>query len=134
MSTIKSQRNTSEMEFLATARTLQKQTAARCVSMPKRYTFYGNIELYAISKRIYAAVKKGNSVYPLNQHEVQMRRDYFIEASCELQDYVSQLELHYEIVQFDAKIIKELMALAEHEIVLVKAVMKKDRERYKDLP
>ena len=134
MSTIKSKRNTSELEFLANARELQKQTVARCVNMPKRYTFYGNAELYAISKRIYAACKMGNSIYPLNQHEVQVRRDYFMKANCELQDYVSQLELHYEIVKFDEKIIKELMHLAEHEIVLVKAVLKKDRERYKDLP
>lgn len=134
MATLKSQRNESEMEFLATARELQKQTVTRCVNMPKRYTFYGNVELAAITKRVYAAVKKANSIYPLNQHEAQKRRDYFIEAGCELQDFISQLELHFEIVKFDAKVLKELSSLAEHEIVLVKAVMKKDRERYKNLP
>lgn len=134
MSTIKSKRNESEMEFLANARALQKQTVTRCVNMPKRYTFYGNTELAAIAKRVYAAVKKGNSVYPLNQHEVQIRRDYFMEALCELQDFISQLELHYEIVKFEGKILLELSGLAEHEIALVKAVMKRDRERYKDLP
>lgn len=133
MSVIKSQRSTSDMQFLHTARELESKTRRRCVSAPKRFTFYGLQELWLTSRHIHGNVKKGNSVYPQNQHEAQIRKDYFIYALSELQDYVSQLELLIEDSVLTTTASKELSALVDTEIRLVKAVIKSDKSRYANL-
>lgn len=122
------------MEFIATARKLEMHTIRKCVNFPKRYTFYVSQPLAAASTRVYENVKKGNSIYPTNQHEVQMRRDYFLVAHAELQSMVSQLEVAAELFGIDADAMKYWMELVDTEIRLVKAVLKNDRARYKDLP
>ena len=116
------------MEFLATARKLQIYTIQKCVNFPKRYTFYVSQPLANAATRIYEDVKRGNSIYPLNQHEVQMRRDFF------LQSMISQLEVAQELFGIEMETLKYWMDIVDTEIRLVKAVIKNDRARYKDLP
>ena len=135
LSVIKSKRGESEAEFLANARALQAYTIRRCVNaIPKRYTFYIGQNIAAIATRVYELVKCGNSIYPLNQHEAQMRRDYFLRAHAELQNLISQIELANEIIQFEDQVLPEWSRLIGNEIRLVKGILKADRERYKDLP
>ena len=135
MSVIKSKRGESEAEFLANARALQAYTIRKCVNaIPKRYTFYIGQNIAAIATRVYELVKCGNSIYPLNQHEAQMRRDYFLRAHAELQNLISQIELANEIIQFEDQVLPEWSRLIGNEIRLVKGILKADRERYKDLP
>lgn len=135
MSVIKSKRGESEAEFLANARALQAYTIRRCVNaIPKRYTFYIGQNIAAIATRVYELVKCGNSIYPLNQHEAQIRRDYFLRAHAELQNLISQIELANEIIQFEDQVLPEWSRLIGNEIRLVKGILKADRERYKDLP
>ncbi len=134
MSVIKSKRSTSDMEFIANARRLQIYTIQKCVNFPKRYTFYVSQPIANAATRIYEDVKRGNSIYPLNQHEVQMRRDCFIRANMELQSMISQLEVAQELFGIEMETLKYWMTIIDTEIRLVKAVMKADRERYKNLP
>lgn len=135
MSVIKSKRGESEAEFLANARALQAYTIRKCVNaIPKRYTFYIGQNIAAIATRVYELVKCGNSIYPLNQHEAQIRRDYFLRAHAELQNLISQIELANEIIQFEDQVLPEWSRLIGNEIRLVKGILKADRERYKDLP
>ena len=134
LSVIKSKRSTSDMEFLATARKLEIYTIQKCVNFPKRYTFYVSQPLAAAATRIYEDVKRGNSIYPLNQHEVQIRRDYFLHANAELQSMISQLEVAQELFGIEMDTLKYWMDIVDTEILLVKAVLKSDRARYKDLP
>ena len=135
LSVIKSKRGESEAEFLANARALQAYTIRKCVNaIPKRYTFYIGQNIAAIATRVYELVKCGNSIYPLNQHEAQIRRDYFLRAHAELQNLISQIELANEIIQFEDQVLPEWSRLIGNEIRLVKGILKADRERYKDLP
>ena len=134
MSVIKSKRSTSEMEFLYNARQLQIHTIKKVANFPKRYTFYVSQPIAACATRIHECVKCANSIYPLNQHEVQMRRDYFLRANAELNNLVSQIEVANELFGIDMDALKYWMNMVELEIRLVKAVMKSDRERYKNLP
>lgn len=134
MSVVRSERAVSELEFLNNARKLEIFTIQKCVNaIPKRYTFFIANKLADSATAVYSYVKKGNSIYPINAHEVQIRRDYFLRAHAELQSLVSQLEIAYEIVHFDMKILKEWAKLINDEIMLIKAVIKKDKERYKNL-
>ena len=134
MSVIKSKRAESEMEFIHTARQLQIHTIQKCVNFPKRYTFYVSQPLAAAATRIHEYVKCANSIYPLNRHEVQMRRDYLIRAKAELNSMISQLEVANELFGIEGDKMKFWVDIIDREIRLVKGTMKKDRERYKDLP
>ena len=134
MSVLLKNRNESEAQFINTARELEAKTRRRCVNAPKRYTFYGLQELWATARRIHSYTKQANSVFPTNQREAQIRRDFFIHARTNLQDYVSQLELLLEDNILTPTAGEELARLVAYEDRLVKAVMKSDKARYKDLP
>ena len=134
LAVIKSKRSTSEMEFLATARKLEIYTIQKCVNFPKRYTFYVSQPIANAATRIYEDVKRGNSVYPTNQHEAQLRRDYFLSAYAELQSMISQLEVAQELFGIEPDTLKYWMEMVDAEISLVRAVLKNDRARYKGLP
>lgn len=122
------------MEFLATARKLQIYTIQKCANFPKRYTFYVSQPLANAATRVYEYVKCANSIYPLNQHEAQLRRDCFIKANAELNSIASQLEVAQELFGIDMETLMYWAEMVNTEIKLVKAVMKNDRDRYKDLP
>ena len=134
MSVIKSKRAESEMEFIHNARQLQIYTIQKCVGFPKRYTFYISQPLSNCATRIHEYVKCANSIYPLNQHEAQMRRDYLLRANAELNSLVSQIEVANELFGIESNKMKFWMDIVEKEIRLIKGTMKKDRERYRDLP
>lgn len=134
MAVIKSNRTESEMEFIHTARQLQIHTIQKCVNFPKRYTFYVGQPMAECATRIHEYVKCANSIYPLNQHEAQMRRDYLLRANAELNSLISQIEVAGELFGLEPDKMKFWMEIVEKEIRLVKGTMKKDRERYKDLP
>jgi len=134
LAVIKSKRTESEMEFIHTARQLQIYTLQKCVNFPKRYTFFVSQPIADAATRIHEDVKRANSVYPTNQHEVQLRRDYLLRANAELNSLVSQIEVAAELFGIEPDTLRYWMEIVEKEIRLVKAVLKKDRERYKDLP
>lgn len=134
MAVIKSNRAESDMEFIHTARQLQIHTIQKCVNFSKRYTFYVGQPMAECATRIHEYVKCANSIYPLNQHEVQMRRDYLLRANAELNSLISQIEVAGELFGLEPDKMKFWMEIVEKEIRLVKGTMKKDRERYKDLP
>lgn len=134
MSVIKSERSTSEMQFLYTARELQIYSIKKCVNFPKRYTFYVSQPLANIATRIYENVKLGNSIYPTNKHEAQIRMDYFLKAKAELNNMVSQVEVAKELFSIGPDVVKHWMVLISTEIKLVSAVIKTDRAKYKNLP
>ena len=134
MSVIKSKRSTSEIQFLHTARELQIYSIQKCAHFPKRYTFYVSQPLAACATRIHEDVKRGNSIYPTNQHEAQMRLDYFLNARAELYNLVSQIEVARELFNIEEHVIKYWMEMIDTELRLVKALIKTDRARYKNLP
>lgn len=134
LSVIKSKRGESDMEFVHTARQLQIYSIQKVVGFPKRYTFYTSKTIADAATQIHEDVKRANSIFPLNQHEVQIRRDYLLRANANLYNLVSQIEVAQELFGLESNVMRFWMELVEKEIRLVKAVLKRDRERYKDLP
>lgn len=134
MSVLKSNRKESEVEFLYVARQLQIHSIKKCVAFPKRYTFYIAQPIANSATNIHKYVKCANSTYPTNQHEAQMRRDYFLRANAELNSLVSQIEVAAEMFGIEEKAMMYWTEMVSKEIRLVKGAMKKDKERYKDLP
>lgn len=134
MSVVRSKRGESDMEFVHTARELQIYTIKKCISFPKRYTFYISQPISEAATHIHQLVKMANSIYPLNAHEAQMRRDYLLRANAELNSLISQIEVAHELFGLEHNVMKFWMDIVDREIRLVKGTLKKDRERYKNLP
>lgn len=133
MSVIKSKRNESGMEFIHNARTLQIYTIKKCVAFPKRYSFYMGQPIVQMATEIHNDVKRANSIYPLNTHEAQLRRDYLLRAIAELNSMVSQVEVAAEMFHIEPDGLKYWMELIDKELRLIKGVLKEDRERYKKI-
>lgn len=133
MSVVKGKRAESEVEFIHTARELQIYTIKKCISFPKRYTFYISQPIANAATRIHEDVKMANSIYPTNAHEVQLRRDYLLRANAELYSLVSQIEVAHELFGLEPRVMKFWMNLVGQEIRLVKGVLRKDKARYKNI-
>lgn len=134
MSVPKPQRNESEMEFLYNARKLLEFTLRRSKKIPKRFTFTLTTRLVDTAWSVYDSVKAGNSVFPSNQHEVQLRRDHFLNARAQLNVLVGQVEVAAEFAPIDGETMREWMGLVRTELNLIKGVLDADKRRYKNLP
>lgn len=131
---LKLKRGESSMQFLETARQLEIYTLKQCVKFPKRYTFFITTEIVKLSQNIYNAVKSANSIYPTNEAEVQLRRNYFIEAHCNIQCLISQLSVAKELFMsnVEAKVWTTWLDLIEQEDKLITAIKKSDKDRFKN--
>ena len=85
MSVYKSKRGASSAQFVETARKLQVHTLEQCLKVPKRYTFYLTQKIMDHASAVYDEVTMANSIFPINQHEAQLRRDHLIAANAKLQ-------------------------------------------------
>lgn len=121
------------MQFIDTAYKLYIFSVQQCVKFPKRYTFYVSQEISHTASEIHRKVKCANSVFPSNAHEVQKRRDYFIEAYADAQSLISQINAATELFQISGSVLTQWMELVYSELTLIKGVMKKDKTRYKHL-
>lgn len=121
------------MQFIDTAYKLYIFSVQQCVKFPKRYTFYVSQEISHTASEIHRKVKCANSVFPSNVHEVQKRRDYFIEAYADAQSLISQINAATELFQISGSVLTQWMELVYSELTLIKGIMKKDKTRYKHL-
>lgn len=121
------------MEFLDNAHKLKIYTIQQCVNFPKRYTFYVSTDIAQTANDILTNVKCGNSIFPSNSHEVQIRRDYFMRAYALTQALISQINTACELFTIPAKNMIQWMGLIQSELKLIKGVMETDKKRYKNL-
>lgn len=134
MSVVRSKRNQADPQFVTTARELKSYTTKQCLKLPKRYTFYGNTDMAATGRQIRDCVVRANSIYPLNQHEAQIRRDYITEAFGAINVLIDYINDVIEDIGLPEKTVTEWMRLVDEEIRLLDGLKKKDRERFKKLP
>ena len=140
MSVPKSQRSESVIQFLETARQLEIYTIKECARFPKRYMFLITKDIVGLATKVYNDAKAANSIYPTNAAEVQLRKNYIIQANCALQCLLSQLDIAREFIRTtDAnKPIKSTVwegwvNLITSEAKLLSSLKKREKKRYKDL-
>lgn len=122
------------MEFIKNARDLEIFTIRKAANFPKRYRFFCGTEIAQTASNIHKHAKMGNSVYPVNKHEAQTRRDFFQLALAETQALISQIEVAAELFKIEPASMKFWMEMIWKEDRLLRAIMKTDRQRYKNLP
>ena len=122
------------MEFLNNARALEIFTIRKTANFPKKYRFFIATDIASIARGIYEHAKIGNSIYPVNRHEAQIRLDHFERARAEAYNLAAQLEIAQELFGVDMKDMERWSSMISLEIKLLKAVISTDRARYKELP
>ena len=75
-----------------TAKKLYKKVLDMCLKMPKRYTYLLLTDVIHCAADVKRNTKGANSVFPTNQHEAQIRRDYWIHARAALQGLSSFID------------------------------------------
>lgn len=133
MSVPRSQRQTSSLEFIMNARRLQIFTIERVDNFPNRRKQSTGYPLIADARYIHENVKRANNLYPTNQHEYEMRRDFLLLARGKLDSMIAQIEVAFEVCKFDVKILKTWSALCANEITLINGVLESDKRRYSGL-
>ena len=132
MSVVKSKREESTVQFLDNAIDLQVYTLKQCIKFPKRYMFLLTNGIIELARNCLFYVKSANSIFPRNEHEAQMRRDYFIKANACVMNLYTQLDIAYECIdELSEKTFVKWIELARNEEKLIKAVMKSDLKRSK---
>lgn len=128
-------RSESKVEFLYTARLLTVSVIKSCVDSKKgRYVETVSKPVTEKAWEVYGHVKVGNSIYPTNQHEAQLRRDEFILAKAKLHDLVSKIGVAHEFYHFSDHDLDEMCGFIDKELSLIEKILESDRKRYKNLP
>ena len=128
-------RKESGTEFLKNARDIEEIFIDLRINKPKRYSFFFD-KLLDYSFDLLSQVKAGNSIYPENRSEVEMRQRYFKEALASCQILVSQIEIvHHKLKNDGIRIglVEQLSEKLDYEIRLIKGVIDKDKKRYKNI-
>lgn len=136
MSVVKGKRSDSGMEFLKNARDIEEMFIDLRIHKPKRYSFYFD-KLLDMSMNLLTEVKSGNSLYPQNLEEAQIRINHFKAGICLCQALVSQLEIIQHKLKDEGVSGGDMVILSgklTDEIRLLKGMCNGDRKRYRDLP
>lgn len=134
MSVIKSRRNESPVEFISTAEELESYTIDRAVSFPKRYDRFINQRLANMASEIHELVETGNGINPTCKHEAQMRRDCFMKALALIRPLVAKIKLADAKFRVGGERMRHWMSIVYKEKQLIQGILKRDKERYKNLP
>ncbi len=135
MSVLKSQRGQSGVQFLDTAYDLHVMSIRNCLKIPKRLTFYLSTDIVRAAADCHSNVKAANSIFPSNQHEAQLRRDYLIKANSAVQTLYSLLDILWG---FHAEGITERtmeiwIDTAAKEAKLIAGIKESDKKRFANL-
>ena len=139
MAVLTSKRQESNLQFLDNALALEVYTIKRCVRFPKRYQHLFGDPLCRLSMDVLNNAKAANSIYPVNEHEVQARRDYLTRAQVAVQQMISQIDvariMFEEENDYQPKESSWLtwLKLMDDEARLISGVRKSDRERFKSI-
>lgn len=133
MSVIKSKRSEADCLYVYNALELRRFTRDQCKKLPKRRTFYGNTLIAELSSQVAEHAVEANEIYPLNEHEVQMRRDHVLCAKGKLAALTTEVNELRRSDLLNEKVYLHWSRLIDDEDRLLAGVLKKDRERYKNL-
>lgn len=135
ISVIKAKRKSSSVQFIQTALDLSIYTIQRVRKFPKALTFFVSVPTVNAAKSMYANVKRANSIYPTSKHELDLRIGYFKSAYADLQVLSTEVDIAVSIQRHNLteNVIIDWYRLIDDEMNLLKAQIKNDKARFKNL-
>lgn len=130
-----------------TAIKLYQKVVMVCLKMPRRYTYLMLKDVIELSGQAMDNAKMANSVFPTNQHEVQIRRDYWIHARATVQALSTRIDRFFDarwtLQYHDERTgktkgisigeLEEIADLIGQEQALITEALQSEKERFKNL-
>lgn len=135
MSVLKNKRNQSQLEFYHTATVIRNDLTKFVMNeknIPKRwrpvFTFPMVEKLIALVDNIVAA----NSIYPVNVHEAEVRRDYQTKAIIIVEQILQLLQFLLSTLDVDPDKMQPVVGLLVKESNLLRGWRKSDNAKFKE--
>lgn len=135
MSVLKNNRTKSELEFYHTATVIRNELTKFVMNeknIPKRwrpiFTFPMVEKVIALIDNIVAA----NSIYPVDKHEVMMRRDYQTQAIIIVEQILQLLQFLLSTLEINPDKLQPVVELLIKESSLLRGWRKSDNAKFKD--
>lgn len=123
MSVLKSKRGESELEFYHTATEI-RAIAVRLVMneniVPKRWRPVFTFPMVQKVNGLIDSITAANTIYPVNEHELEMRRDYQNAAIIKVEQILQHLQFMLETLQFSADKLQPITELLVKEAQLLR--------------
>ena len=130
-----------------TTKVLYKRTLDACLKMPKRYTYLILQDVVQLAGSVMDHARKANSIRVGNQHEAQIRRDYWIHALADLEALSGRIDTFLEIpdtLRYKDEQSGRVKGITEHELgeiadlikierKLIEKTLESEKDRYKHL-
>lgn len=113
--------------------------------MPKRYTYLILKDMLHLASEVRRFAKGANSVFPTNEHEAQIRKDYWIHARANLQGLSGTIDdfleipavLNYKDTGKTKGVtiheLEEIADLINEEMRLIANQIETEKKRYKNI-
>ncbi len=95
--------------------------------VPKKYRFVFAIPMTELLKELMCNITAANTIYPINEHEVQMRRDFQTMAIANCEQIFQMMEYMVDTLPIDANSLKQSIELTLKETALLKSWRKTNR-------
>ena len=123
-------RSLSELEFYKNACELRGVLTRFVMSdknVPKKYRFVFAIPMTELLKDLMYNVTAANTIYPINEHEVQMRRDFQTMAIANCEQIFQMMEYMVDTLPIDVNKLKQAIELTMKETALLKSWRKTNK-------
>ena len=123
-------RSVSVLEFYKNAQEI-RSTLTRFVMnekhVPKRYRFVFSMPTIELLNALFNNITMANTIYPINEHELQMRRDYQTKAIGNCEQILQMLQYMLETLPINADKLSPLVEMIVKETALLKAWRKSNK-------
>lgn len=116
-------RSLSNLEFFKNACELRAEFTKVVMStknVPKSYKFIFAIPSTDLLKELMSNIIAANTIYPINEHEIQLRRDFQTAAICNCEQIFQTMEYMADTLPIDINKFKKTVELTLKEINLLK--------------
>lgn len=136
MSVLKNKRNQSQLEFYHTA-TIIRAELTRFVmnenNVPKRWRPVFTFPMVDKLIQLFDCITAANTIYPQNEHEVEMRRNYQTEAIITVEQIIQLIQYMISTLPIDIDKLQSTTELLLKESALLKGWRKSDNTKYKNI-
>ena len=123
-------RSVSVLEFYKNAQELRSALTRFVMSekhVPKRYRFVFAMPTIELLNALFNNITMANTIYPINEHELQMRRDYQTKAIGNCEQILQMLQYMLETLPINADKLSPIVEMIEKETALLKAWRKSNK-------
>lgn len=129
---LKSQRKESKTDFLEDINNAFVESCKRIEKLPKKLMVIKS-KMYDLIFEAHTLIYEGNSIYPTNQHEVQIRRDRLILAKAKLYAFKRTISAVKEIIDINTSSAAFWSGLIQQSIESLSKIIQANKKQYKDL-